>query len=158
MDLLATNDKDSLLVKNTAGVFYPSTLIFHGKNGTVDWSRVGLDPDEVYAEIPLFTITLKSPSIDAENTVYYNKKYFSAPLLGKLEEKAVTTTVTPDNATYPRLHPIISLSILKIYENVDSRRYLCKGKSFIGQGSVVLAQIHFKRRKKIISTKSISFY
>ncbi len=161
LDLLATNDKDSLLVKNTAGVFYPSTLIFHGKNGTVDWSRVGLDPNEVYAEIPLFTITLKSPSIDAENTVYYNKKYFSAPLLGKLEEKAVTTTVTPDNATYPRFTSYNKFITIKdLYENVDYRGGIyVKGKSFIGQGSVdFLAQIHFKREgKTVISTKSTSF-
>ncbi len=161
LDLLATNDNDSLLIRNTKGVYYPSTLMFYGENATVDWSRAGLDPEETYAEIPIYNITLKSPSIVAENTVYYNKKYFDAPLLGKLEEKAITTTVTPENATYPRFTSYNKFITIKdLYENVDYFGGIyVKGNTFIGQGSVeFLAQIHFKREDKIVvRTKSTSF-
>ena len=94
-------------------------------------------------------------------TLFITIKNIFRPLLGKLEEKAVTTTVTPDNATYPRFTSYNKFITIKdLYENVDYRGGIyVKGKSFIGQGSVdFLAQIHFKREgKTVISTKSTSF-
>ncbi len=161
LDLKATNGNDSMIITQTGGVFYPSSLRFYGKGGTVDWSRTGLNPKEVYVEIPIFNIILKSPSIEAENAVYYNARYFSSPLLGKLEDKAVTTNVTPENATYPRFTSYNKfITIRELYENVDYfGGIFVKGNAFIGQGSEkFLAQIHFKREGKIvIKTKSTSF-
>jgi len=161
LDLLASNGNDSLIIKNTSGVFYPSSLYFYGKKGSVDWSRVGLNPKEVYAEIPKYSIILKSPSINAENVVYYNTKYFSSPLLGTLEDKAITTTVTPETATYPRFTSYNKfITIKNLYDDVD---YLggiyVKGNDFLGQGDEkFLAQLLFKREGKVvIRTKAKSF-
>lgn len=161
LDLIASNGKDSILIKNTSGVFYPSNLRFYGKSGTIDWSRTGLRPEDVYVEIPIYSIVLKSPSIEAENVVYYNPRYFSAPLLGSFEDKAVTTNVTYDNATFPRFTSYNKfITIHELYEGVD---YLggiyVRGNAFIGQGDEkFLAQLHFKRDGKIvISTRAKSF-
>ena len=161
LDLKATNGNDSMIIIKTSGTFYPVTLRFFGKSGTIDWSRTGLNPNDVYAEIPLYNIILKAPSIEAENAVYYNSRYFSSPLLGKLEDKAVTTSVSTDNATYPRFTSYNKfITIKELYEDVDYfGGIFVKGNAFIGQGSEqFLSQIHFKRQGKIvIKTKSTAF-
>ncbi len=161
LDLKATNGNDSMIIKNTNGVFYPSSLQFYGRGGVIDWSRTGLNPEEVYAEIPIFQITLKSPSVEVENAVYHNARYFSTPLIGKLEDKAVTTVVTFEKATYPRFTSYNKfITIRELYENIDYFGGIyVRGNAFIGKGSEqFLAQIHFKREGKVVvNTKSISF-
>ena len=120
----------------------------------------GTNPKEVYAEIPKYSIILKSPSINAENVVYYNTKYFSSPLLGTLEDKAITTTVTPETATYPRFTSYNKfITIKNLYEDVDYFGGIyVKGNDFLGQGDEkFLAQLLKREGKVVIRTKAKSF-
>ena len=161
LDLIGSNGNDSIIIYNTKGVFYPSRLEFIGKNGKVDWSRAGLDPKEVYAELPFFSIVLKNPSFEVENALYYNSKYFSSPLPGKYEDKAINTSVNYETATYPRFSSYNKYIILKnLYENIDYVGGIyVKGNSFLGQGDDKnLAELLFKRDGNVvIRTKAKSF-
>ena len=68
LSLSAGNGKDTMVIKNTSGVFEPLTMNFKGDKGLIDWSKAGWG-ERVYATFDKYNITLKAPKIELENVI-----------------------------------------------------------------------------------------
>jgi hypothetical protein len=142
---------DSSLIQSTKGVYYPTSSMWYGNGGKVDWKRAGIDENMSYAELSRYKISFKSPSFQADSVTYYNKSYFAKPLLGKLIDK-VMVTASEDRASYPEFSSYDKrLQINNIYPEVDyDGGFLVRGAKVIGSGDDENpAMLKFKRDKKL---------
>jgi len=136
LDLKCYSKRDSAIIYNTSGAYYPSERKWYGKGGKVNWLRAGLKEDMVRAELSTYMIALRSPKYTADSVTFYNKKYFDKPLLGKLTEK-IMADVTVKKASYPRFDSYDKrLKITNLVKNVDyDGGFSMRGAKFIGSGS-----------------------
>lgn len=151
VDLVGSSAHDSLTVMSAKGDFYPSSLLFKGKKGRVDWQRAGLGSD-VYADIVNYTIDVRFPKFTADDATLTDPDYFSHPIKGRLEEKAGLGT-TEEKATYPRFRSADDfISIKNIYENVDYvGGFELRGNAIQGASSGEhLSQILIKKKNVVI--------
>jgi len=100
INLKCVSKGDSSVIHNTEGVYYPITNRFKGKGGKVYWTRAGLDPTTTYAEIPQYTIKIKTTSYIIDSATFHTT-YFQEPLLGKLQEK-ILAGKDEESASYPK--------------------------------------------------------
>ena len=160
LDLVGTNDKDSVVIHQTAGDYMPVTQKFIGKNGTVDWIRAGLAPNEIYVELKTYQIVLKAPHIVIENVLYYDFRYFEKPQLGQLEDKALSTPKEEDEATYPRFTSYDKdILIHGLYEDVDYMGgVFVRGNRFMGRGTPehLAKLVFYKDGKEVMHARSTS--
>lgn len=101
LDLICFAKRDSMIIHNTRGAYYPTTQTWVGSGGNVYWKKAGFGPKNVYAEIDDYQINAKLSTYEADSVVFYNKFYFDAPLIGKLTDK-VLANMTEKRAIYPR--------------------------------------------------------
>jgi hypothetical protein len=87
LNLICLSKKDSSIIYNTKGTYYPLENKWIGKGGSVNWVRSGFSSTNVYAELKDYKIMVKSSTYEADSVTFYNKQYFKDPLLGKLQEK-----------------------------------------------------------------------
>jgi len=67
-----TRHCDTFELFNTSGKFYPSKNLWVGKGGRVDWTRVGLDSNRVYAIIKNYNIDLNDGELVADSSNFFN--------------------------------------------------------------------------------------
>ncbi|MBR4265094.1 MAG: hypothetical protein IKQ46_03470 [Bacteroidales bacterium] len=91
----------SLVIYKTSGRYNSFKHEWVGNGGHVDWSRGGLSPDSIYAELGSYVINTHTQQFSADNVQFYNKQYFSHPLTGYYEDKVVMNGVGP-KARYPQ--------------------------------------------------------
>lgn len=135
--LKGTGKNDSTLIYNTTGTFNLTKQTWTGTGGKVDWTRAGMKPADVYAELKNYNIALKSMSYIADSVTFYNKIYFKEkPLVGKLTER-LTPDVTSKSAQYPKFESYSSrYQIKSMYPNVDYEGGFTQvGFKFIGSGT-----------------------
>jgi hypothetical protein len=128
---------DSLIVYNTSGTYYTDSKKFVGEGGKSLWNQSGFNPTEVYAEIQgAYEIDMRKPEYTAEKALFMNKKYFSEPVLGKLEDK-VLAIASEDRRSYPRFMSANSrIPIRNIIEGVDyDGGFAQHGPKFLGAGT-----------------------
>jgi hypothetical protein len=101
LDLICYAKRDSMKIRNTKGVYYPTEFVWKGNGGIVDWQKAGLMEDEVYAEIGEYIVNTKKYNYTVDSVKFYNSFYLDEPLLGRLEDKLLAN-MTADRATYPR--------------------------------------------------------
>ncbi len=89
LNIKAKLRRDSIIIHETSGVFYPINNTWQGGSAKVYWDRVGLSRDSVYAEIKSYKLNLKKSYYKVPNVKFYNKYYFSYPLVGTLSDKVV---------------------------------------------------------------------
>ncbi|MDQ3190120.1 MAG: hypothetical protein M3Q58_00845 [Bacteroidota bacterium] len=136
LNLKCESKQDSSVIYETSGILYPTEDKWIGKGGKVNWLRTGFEDEKVYAEINKYEILLKTPSYVADSVLFYNNKYFTKPILGRLEEK-IKANVTESNATYPRFDSYHKRFLIKnIIEGVNyDGGFSMVGPKFIGMGS-----------------------
>ena len=136
MDLVCRAKGDSSLISGIRGYYYPLTKTFTGTGGRLLWTRAGLEPGLVYAELRQTTIDLKGSEWHSDSAVFYNTKFFKDPLKGKVTDK-IMANITPDNATYPRFSSYdLSLPIREIVKDADFLGGFAQhGSKMIGTGS-----------------------
>ncbi len=160
LDLVASNGKDSLQIKNTSGYFSPTTMVFIGGKGMVDWQKAGVS-EKVYATFDSYKVLLRSVHIEIEQALYHNPEYFTAPQLGKLEDRVMSTEVAEEKVTYPRFTSYDkNIKVNNICSEVDYCGGIhMRGNTFMGQGEAAnLAELRFKRENKVVMiAKSASF-
>lgn len=159
-DLICYTKKDSSNIYNTQGVFIAAENLWIGKGGRIDWQRAGFTPDEVFATLNNYRIEMKMSKFEADSVEFQNKRYFSQPLLGRLEEQVLASR-TGEKALYPSFTSYTKQwEIPEIFKDVDfSGGFKIEGARLIGVGDsknpVVLT---FKRNgKPFIYLKSNSF-
>lgn len=57
-------------ITQTSGKWYPLDKKWEGTDGKVNWKRVGLDPDSVFAELTKYTIPLQSTQFQADSALF----------------------------------------------------------------------------------------
>lgn len=154
---------DSSVIANTSGTYYVSTNKWVGSGGRVNWKRVGLGENEVYADLRKYTINVKQVSYTADSVMFVNRAYFQdKQLQGKLTEKAVPEG-TELKSAFPKFESYSSrYQIKSIYPNVDFEGGFTQlGARFIGSGSKEMpSRLYFKRNGKnflTVSTTAFSF-
>lgn len=151
MNLKCYSKGDSAIIQNTVGVYYPSIQRFFGNGGKVNWLRANIPEDESWAELKRYTIAVKSTEYVADSVTYYNKKYFTSPLLGVLHEK-VLADMQGEKATYPRFDSYTKkFRLNNLLPGVDySGGISIVGARLQGSGSKEeAAMLTFKRNDKI---------
>lgn len=160
LKLTCLSNGDSSEIINTKGIYYPTDNTWYGQGGKVTWKRAGFGVDSVYAEVKKYKIEMKSNKFNVDSVLFYNKAYFSKPLLGELEEK-VLASQTPERATYPKFESYDKrIQIENLFKNVDyDGGFTMNGAKFIGSGSKdKKAKITmYKDNKPFIILSSLSY-
>lgn len=127
---------DSSVIINTKGVYYPSKGIWYGSEGRVNWTRAGISEDSVYADLKVYKINMDGSDYTADSVLFYNKKYFSQPLIGKLSER-ISVNTTQENANYPRFESYnVYMEIKQLAEGIDYKGgFSMQGSRIIGSGN-----------------------
>ncbi len=160
LDLICNANKDSSIIYETSGIYYPLQHVWKGKGGKVDWKRAGYDEGNVYAEIGKYEISMKYSKFSADSVKFFHSAYFNYPLLGSLQEK-VMADVTDEKATYPRFTSYDdNIEIKDIFKDIDyNGGFSMWGARFMGSASGGReATLTFKLEgKPLIKTLSASF-
>jgi len=159
LNLVATNNRDSVVIQNTSGYFVFERNIFVGKKGSMTWDKAG-EP-KVYASFEDYTISTRTSRIEIHNAMYNNPEYFAKPIAGVLEDKVVTPEVDEEKSTYPRFTSYEkNVKVDNIYPEVNYKGGIyVRGSRFMGRGdSTQLAMLVFiKEGDPVIVVKSSSF-
>lgn len=159
VDLTGYSKSDSLEIFNVDGRYFPATTTFKAKRGKVFWTRAGLD-ESVYADLKEFSVDTRFSQVSAENVLLHYPDLFGAPVLGRLDEKAILAT-SEDKASYPRFASYNkSMAIRNLYPDVDYvGGFDLRGASIYGTSSGdTLAMVSVSRKGQvIIKARSKSF-
>jgi hypothetical protein len=136
LDLICSTRKDSAVIVGTKGSYDINNFVWRGEGGTIDWRRVGLGKDEVYAEIlSSYQAVLTETDFDVDSVRFFNKKYFHHPIYGSLSEKVLSSP--PNHRTsYPRFESFQkSYEMKDVFENVDFvGGFAMEGPKLLGAG------------------------
>jgi len=149
-NLICIAKQDSAVITATQGVYYPNLKRFYGSGGTVNWSRAGLAPKDVYAELKKYVIDVSGSDYEADSVVFYNKQIFSQSLIGRLSEKLLANT-NIENATYPRFRSYsTNLEIKELVKDASYKGgFSMHGSKMIGSGGKErAATLTFSRSNK----------
>lgn len=101
LNLIATRKEDSIVIKNTRGIYYPFEEMWKGEGGTVTWERFGLGP-EVHAELGSYEIETKKSLYEVpEAKLYYPLFFGTRPVAGSFTDK-LTAENLATGGSYPR--------------------------------------------------------
>ncbi|MGM0612792.1 MAG: hypothetical protein ACQESM_04690 [Bacteroidota bacterium] len=121
-DLIAYSHEDSSMIYNTSGYYNVEHHRWHGKGGIVTWENAGLDPDKVYANLNDYEIDMRFTKYTIENVNFFNKKYFSEPLIGRLSNRTESgvSRNRVKNPRYPRFVSSEGQKVIKdIFPSID---------------------------------------
>ena len=150
IDLKCYANKDSSVINNTFGIFYPLTEKWKGMKGKINWKRAGLSEDSVYAMFAHYAIDLKHNKYTADSVTFYDKYFFSKPMIGSVEEK-ILYEVNEEKASYPRFDSYDKRIVLKnIFKDIDyNGGFSLYGSKLLGKGDKHQdAELTFIRHKK----------
>jgi len=85
----SSRHNDSTRIRETSGKFYPLSMTFIGEGGRVDWAKVGLPADQVYAFLGAYTFNLNYGLIKVDTVEFYYRDLIEGPLKGKFEDRNV---------------------------------------------------------------------
>ncbi len=136
VNLTCFTKRDSIIIFDTEGDFYPVDNIWKGKGGTVTWERSNYKKDEVFAVLPEYEIDMTKSEYQAENATFTNKLYFDSPLKGILSDK-VKYIQENESPTYPRFESYQkNFKIENLYDNINYEGGLAmQGAKLVGTGS-----------------------
>lgn len=159
--LVGTSKKDSTKIYNTSGVYYPTTGVWQGKGGKINWLRAGIKDEDTYAELKNYSFPVKGFSFVADSVTFHDNIHFKGkPLSGRVTEKLVADA-QEKTANFPRFESYSSrYQIKSMYPNVDYEGGFTQvGGKFIGSGSKATpAVLVFKRNGKgFLTVTSTSF-
>jgi len=146
-DLVCHVNKDSMLIFGTRGVYFPLSQRWVGHEGRVDWQRVGISQDKVFADLDKYQVQVRYSKVTADSVHLYNKKYFSSPIMGRLIDK-VLVDVDTERASYPRFYSYDKeITIKNLFNNLD---YMG---GFAMEGARVLGSGEHKHDARIVVRK-----
>ena len=101
LDLKASRKRDSIMIYQTSGRFYPVTKTWKGKGGKVTWERFGLK-DDVYAELTDYQFEANKSLYEVENVKMHYPLYFGNKVIeGKFSDKLIVENAATEGS-YPR--------------------------------------------------------
>lgn len=133
--LICESRKDSFVIEQTTGRFYPTSLQWVGEDGVVRWERAGLEADAVYAVLEGYQMNLRYAKFQADSAQLHYKGYFEAPLVGQLKNQLVASAGR-GKMGYPRFYSYDNeIQIRKLFKQIDfSGGFAMEGARIIGSG------------------------
>jgi hypothetical protein len=95
------SSNDSSHISGANGSLNVLTQIFTGKGGKYDWSRVHLEPAQVFCVLGDYTVDMKTVYFRAEDVEFHYKGLLDRPLKGILEEHFLHFKTDKLTAEYP---------------------------------------------------------
>jgi hypothetical protein len=151
LNLTCYANDDSSVIYNTSGIYYPTTYLWVGNGGKVNWKRAGFDDNVVFAELNDYRIGIKFSKFSADSVKFTNKQFFESPLQGAFEEKILANN-TEERASYPRFNSYdVRMKINNLFKDIDYEGgFSMNGARVIGSGNKEKdALLFFKREGKI---------
>ncbi|MBI1305900.1 MAG: hypothetical protein GC181_04705 [Bacteroidetes bacterium] len=107
LDLKCKGPDDEINVYNTSGTYDVLKQSWKGKGGSVNWSRVGINPSVAYATIPDYSIDMTKGEMEVKNVEFQYKGVLSEKVTGTLSDKISSGVISNknqdfSNSTYPR--------------------------------------------------------
>ncbi len=135
LDLICKGNKDSSVITNTKGIYYPIENKWLGEGGKITWERAGFDANDVYAQIGKYKIDMKFARYSVDSVKFFYPAYFPSFLSGSIREK-VMANVTKEKASYPRFSSHDKrLAIKNIFQNIDYEGgFAMNGAKILGTG------------------------
>lgn len=99
-DVTYISDVDSTRIGGTTGDFNPLTMTFIGTNGRVDWSKMGLDKEDVFCDFRDYKLNLNYGLIKVDTVEFQYKSLIGEPLVGRFEDRN-TGFSNANRANYP---------------------------------------------------------
>lgn len=156
-DLSCIAKGDSSIIYGTEGIYYPTNLLWIGKGGKIKWLRADFDESVMYADFNhRYKVNINTTQYTIDSVLYYNKKYFTKPLLGKLIEKCISGE-KGEQANYPQFESYdLRLKINNIAQGVDyDGGFSMRGAKFVGSGTKESnALLKFKRKDTLFLVAS----
>jgi hypothetical protein len=155
-DLIGVRKEDSIVIKNTSGLYYPLTFTWKGEKGKVDWVRAGL-PESVYCTFNTYQIDIKTNNYQVDTVNFNHPTFFDQQIQGRFEDKVIV--ITNNNVSYPRFQSFEKdLKIRDIGDNISYKGgFSLEGSSVIGFGDKLnLAEMNFLKKigELAINTKA----
>ncbi len=134
-DLICFSKRDSTIISETSGNYYPIQNLWVGEQGTVTWERAGFAKDSVFAKLNNYRINLTRPEFIADSAEFTNKKYLRQKLVGRFDEK-ILANARGEKASYPRFVSYNKqVDIKQVVPSVDySGGFAMRGSKFFGYG------------------------
>jgi hypothetical protein len=85
-DLIYRNTKDSTHIYNTQGEFNVMNKMFNAKGGKIDWSKMKLDPNDVFAELLDYGLNLNYSFVNIDTVIFHYNSLIGKPLKGRFED------------------------------------------------------------------------
>lgn len=152
--------KDTVAIQKSKGEFFPFENKWTATSGRVTWSRVGLDPNMVYADLSNYTLDLTKDDYKIEDATFYHKKLFSQALKGRVMDKI--SGKIEGEYIYPQFESYDLALKLKDYAPQTEFRsgFAMRGRDFTSYGTEAqraLLLFFSKDGKQIMKARSTSF-
>jgi hypothetical protein len=142
---------DSMVIYNTRGVYNFMRERWEGEGGRVTWEKVGLAPDQVFADLTKYSISMKSTTYNCD-TVSITYPYFSEPIKGRFIDRAQRGSANQNQELpFPNFQSFErKYKINNIVKDVDyTGGFSVQGPEFVGEGNAQEpAQLLIKRNNK----------
>jgi len=93
LNLFATRGKDSLVIENTKGIFYPLDNKWKGKSGRAGWERHDLDRDH-YAQLKEYEIDMTKTKYRSDEAILHLPNFFKdEAITGYFEDKLTSGNI-----------------------------------------------------------------
>ncbi|MEM7039971.1 MAG: hypothetical protein AAF570_23565, partial [Bacteroidota bacterium] len=85
-DLTYRNPKDSTKIYETSGQLNIFNKMFDGEGGRIDWTKMGLDASDVYADVTDYGLNLNFSVVKIDTVIFHYSSLIDKPLKGKFED------------------------------------------------------------------------
>lgn len=161
MDLICTARGDSAVIRHTRGVYYPTTGMWEGKGGRIEWVRAGRPAVSTWGEWShAYSVRAKGVEVEVDSVVFTDP-YFPQRMLGKVSDKTMAGVDQPSKATYPRFESYERRMLIKdIMPGVDfDGGFALHGARLLGAGTPEEPALLLFRHegKPLFRTRGISY-
>lgn len=135
VNLIGKLGTDSTVIFSTNGKYYPESGYWCGEAGRITWEQLGIPEDQVHVNLGTYKIDLNRSVYEIDSVNLIDKRYFSEPLIGLVENK-VQPGISPDQAGYPRFTSYeLKNRIKNLYPGMDYEGgFSLQGKKVLGIG------------------------
>lgn len=133
INLTCSNKNGSFIIEQTEGEYQIFNNIWQGNGGVVNWERVELSRDSIYAYLSDYTIDIRKSEFSADSVRFYNRSLFEDYIIGSFVDKIIAGTSGSYYPVFKSYKKDIILS--NILPDVDYMGgYTLRGNDFIADG------------------------
>ncbi|MDR2887213.1 MAG: hypothetical protein LBV26_04305 [Bacteroidales bacterium] len=116
--LTCISQRDSTVIYNASGQYFPINQAFKGTRGTVLWDKAGFAPEDVETRLNSFMLNLARNNYTADSAMLMHKTYFPELVYGSFSDRA-TSFSSPERANFPQFMTYEkTFRINSLYEDV----------------------------------------